>query len=41
VIVQLIGVALKVGRTQLLYWGLLAGMLLGFATDFFIEAAHG
>ena len=40
VIVQLIGVALKLGRTHLLYWGLLAGMLLGFATDFFIEAAH-
>jgi ZIP family zinc transporter len=41
VIVQLIGVALKQGRTPLLYWGLLAGMLLGFATDFFIEAVHG
>jgi ZIP family zinc transporter len=38
VIVQLIGVAMKLGRTHLLYWGLLAGILLGYATDFFIEA---
>jgi ZIP family zinc transporter len=34
VIVQLIGVAGKLGRTHLLYWGLLAGILL------FIEAAQ-
>ena len=40
VIVQLIGVATKLGRTHLLYWGLLAGILLGYATDFFIEAAQ-
>jgi zinc transporter, ZIP family len=40
VIVQLIGVATKLGRTPLLYWGLLAGILLGYATDFFIEAAR-
>jgi ZIP family zinc transporter len=40
VIVQLIGVAGKLGRTHLLYWGLLAGILLGYATDFFIEAAQ-
>jgi ZIP family zinc transporter len=40
VIVQLIGVAMKLGRTHLLYWGLLAGILLGYATDFLIEAAQ-
>jgi ZIP family zinc transporter len=40
VVVQLIGVAGKLGRTHLLYWGLLAGILLGYATDFFIEAAR-
>ena len=40
VIVQLIGVAGKLGRTSLLYWGLLAGLLLGFATDFLVEAAQ-
>ena len=40
VIVQLIGVAMKLGRTPLLYWGLLAGILLGYATDFLIEAAQ-
>ncbi len=40
VIVQLIMAAVKLGKTQLLYWGLFAGLLLGFATDFFIEAAH-
>ena len=39
-IVQLIGVAIKLGRSPLLYWGLLAGILLGYATDFFIEAAR-
>jgi ZIP family zinc transporter len=40
VIVQLIGVAMKLGRTHLLYWGLLAGILLGYATDFLIEVAQ-
>jgi ZIP family zinc transporter len=39
VIVQMIMVAARLGKTQLLYWGLFAGVLLGFATDFFIEAA--
>jgi hypothetical protein len=38
--VQLVAVAVKHGRTHLLYWGLLGGILLGFATDFFIEAAR-
>ncbi|HEY6593959.1 MAG TPA: ZIP family metal transporter [Asanoa sp.] len=40
VIVQLVAVAVKHGRSHLLYWGLLGGILLGFATDFFIEAAR-
>jgi ZIP family zinc transporter len=39
VVVQLIGVALKMKRPLLLYWGLLLGLLLGFATDFIITAA--
>jgi ZIP family zinc transporter len=40
VIVQLIMAAAKLGKTHLLYWGLFIGLLLGFATDFFIEAAQ-
>lgn len=40
VIVQLIMAAVKLGKTHLLYWGLFAGLLLGYATDFFIEAAR-
>lgn len=39
VVVQLIGVAVKLKRMQLLYWGLLLGLLLGFATDFIVTAA--
>jgi zinc transporter, ZIP family len=40
VIVQLVIVGAKLGRTHLLYWGLFGGILLGYATDFFIEAAR-
>jgi ZIP family zinc transporter len=40
VIVQLITAAVKLGKTHLLYWGLFLGILLGYATDFFIEAAR-
>jgi ZIP family zinc transporter len=40
VIVQLIAAAMKLGKTHLLYWGLFVGLLLGYATDFFIEAAQ-
>ena len=40
VIVQLIMAAVKLGKTPLLYWGLFIGLLLGYATDFFIEAAQ-
>jgi ZIP family zinc transporter len=39
VIVQLIGAAAKLGKTHLLYWGLVGGVLVGYATDFVIEAA--
>jgi ZIP family zinc transporter len=39
VIVQLIVAAAKLGKTTLLYWGLFGGIMLGFATDFIIEAA--
>jgi ZIP family zinc transporter len=39
VIVQLLGVGAKLGRREALSWGLLAGLLAGFATDFVITAA--
>ena len=39
VIVQLIGVALKMGQKELLYWGLLLGLFAGFATDFVVTVA--
>jgi ZIP family zinc transporter len=39
VIVQLVGVALKLGRGYRLFAGILAGSLGGFATDFVVTAA--
>lgn len=39
VIIQLLSVARGLGRRILLYWGLVLGLLLGFATDFIIVAA--
>lgn len=39
VVVQLIGVALKMGRGYLLYIGILVGLFAGFATDFVVTAA--
>jgi ZIP family zinc transporter len=39
VIVQLLRVAQNLGRRTLMYWGLVLGLLLGFATDFVIVAA--
>ena len=39
VIVQLIGVALRTGHKEMLYWGIFLGLVAGFATDFIIEAA--
>ena len=39
VVVQLIGVAGKLGRRELLYVGITVGLLAGFATDFIVSAA--
>ena len=39
VVVQLVGVALRAGHREMLYWGLLVGLVLGFATDFLVTAA--
>jgi len=39
VIVQLLGVAGRMGRRELTMWGLLAGIVAGFATDFILTAA--
>ncbi len=38
VIVQLLGVAHRAGRKELLYWGLLAGLAAGFITDMIVTA---
>jgi ZIP family zinc transporter len=38
VIVQLLGVAHRAGRKELLYWGLLAGLAAGFITDMVVTA---
>ncbi len=39
VVIQLLAVAQKLGRKQLLYWGVLTGLLAGIATDLIIVAA--
>lgn len=41
VIIQLLRVGEKMGRRELLYWGVLLGLFLGFGTDFVIVAAGG
>ena len=38
VVIQLLGVALKVGRKELLYWGVLLGLAAGFVTDMIVTA---
>lgn len=38
VIVQLLGVAHRAGRKELLYWGLLVGLAAGFLTDMVVTA---
>jgi len=38
VVVQLLRVAQNLGHRTLMYWGLLAGLMLGFGTDFVIAA---
>ena len=39
VVVQLVGVALRSGHKEMLYWGLFLGLVAGFATDFVVSAA--
>lgn len=39
VVLQLVGVAGKLGRKNALYWGVSLGVLAGFATEFVIKAA--
>ena len=39
VVVQLVGVALRAGHKEMLYWGIFLGLVLGFATDFVVTAA--
>jgi ZIP family zinc transporter len=39
VVIQLLGVAHKSGRKELLYWGVLLGLAAGFATDMIVTAA--
>ncbi len=39
VIVQLLGVGLKMGHMEMLMWGLFIGLVLGFGTDFVLVAA--
>jgi ZIP family zinc transporter len=39
VVVQLIGVALRSGHKEMLYWGIFIGLIAGFATDFVVTAA--
>jgi zinc transporter, ZIP family len=41
VVIQLLRVAERMGRRELLYWGILTGLILGFATDFILVAAGG
>jgi zinc transporter, ZIP family len=41
VVVQLLKVGFKLDRPRALYWGLLGGLLLGIATDFFLAAVGG
>jgi zinc transporter, ZIP family len=39
VVIQLVGVALRSGHKEMLYWGVFLGLMAGFATDFVITAA--
>ena len=38
VVIQLLGVARKVGRMELLYWGVTLGLAAGFVTDMVVTA---
>jgi ZIP family zinc transporter len=39
VVIELIGVVLKMGAKRALHWGLIIGLVAGFATDFVITVA--
>lgn len=39
VVVQLVGVALRSGHKEMLFWGIFFGLVAGFATDFVVTAA--
>jgi ZIP family zinc transporter len=39
VVIQLVGVALRAGHKEMLYWGVFLGLVAGFATDFVVTAA--
>jgi ZIP family zinc transporter len=39
VVMQLLGIAARLGRKEVLAWGLLAGLAAGFATDMVVTAA--
>src|SRR5262245_60959019 len=41
VVIQLLGVAHKNGRKELLYWGVLLGLAAGFVTDMVVTAGGG
>jgi zinc transporter, ZIP family len=41
VIVQLLGVGLKHGRREVLFWGVLLGLIAGFVTDMVVSAGGG
>jgi zinc transporter, ZIP family len=41
VVIQLVGVALRAGHKEMLYWGVFVGVIAGFATDFIVGAAGG
>jgi ZIP family zinc transporter len=41
VIVQLLKMATRLGQTEMLMWGLLAGLVLGFGTDYVLVIAGG
>ena len=39
VVIQLTGMAMKLGHRQVMYWGILLGLTAGFVTDFIVTAA--
>jgi ZIP family zinc transporter len=41
VIIQLLGVGLKHGRKDILFWGVLLGLIAGFVTDMVVSAGGG